>query len=336
MHAGRTHVVLYKIKKYSMTSDLNLKKEFYEKGYAVIPLLDKYKVSSLRNKILAQFEPGRSGELYMDFYLKEMGDYPFFFQEKLTATIKAIFPSVIHIPDLNIQVNRIDQFSPQKGWHVDCNFEDRQNLPYLAEPDYHFLKVGIYLQDDTQEFGGGIDVQTGSHRLFEGINKNWIKKIWKKFRMSIAQYYPYIRLPIKAGDAVLFDSRLIHRSSACEIPTNKIAKENTQVVMYWDVAGDQAIAEKFYYSLITRVFNPGLPEAAKIFWGNMLAVDFPDDFGALQIEQAEKDGVSFWSHSPKLSAYFKDSIAAHDAESGFLTSSFPSHPARIGHFKTGY
>ena len=316
-----------------MNAQHNLKKQFDEQGFIVVPLFSQEQISALREKVLEQFQPGRSGELYIDFYLKEMGDLPFILDDKLNAALKALDPSVIHIPDLNIQINRIDQFGTQQGWHVDCNFEDRQNQPYLAQADYRFLKVGIYLQDDTPEYGGGIDIQPGTHRLFEGTHTNWLKRLWKNFRVKFPHKFPYTRLSMKAGDAVLFDSRLIHRSSTCTVPTNEITKENMKVVLYWDVAGSQDMAEKFYYSLVTRVFDPRMPEAASSFWGNMLSVSFPEDFEARHLAMAEKNGVSFWSHSPRLSAYFKESLRAQGAENSFLTSSFPSHPTRTGLLK---
>ena len=34
---------------------------------------------------------------------------------------------------------------------------------YIKDPSYRFTKCGIYLQDNTEEWGGGIDILPGSH-----------------------------------------------------------------------------------------------------------------------------------------------------------------------------
>ena len=72
-----------------------------------------------------------------------------------------------------------------------------------------FGKVGLYLQDNTEEFGGGIDVVVGS------------QKVWTRLSIPILNYLCtrlYLRLykinnrrkikaPIKSASAIFFDFR---------------------------------------------------------------------------------------------------------------------------------
>jgi hypothetical protein len=305
----------------------DLKSQYLNQGYIVIPLLNQNETQALREKILNEFNPGESGELYMDFYLKKLGDLDFYLNPKLLGSLKAIFPSIHYIPDLNIQINRIDQFGPKKGWHADCNYEDRQNQPYLRTEDYSCAKVGIYLQDDTLEYGGGIDIQPNSHRLFIHSQKNKIKSLYKKWRLSVSHLYPYRRLAIKAGHAVIFDSRLLHRSSSSSISLSQKDESKSKVVIYWNVTGSKFMAEKYYYSLIARAFDTGVPDHFRLFWENMLSVRFPDDFNEGFIEKANINNVNFWFYSKNLCIFFKDRTSRYGSKTGFFSSNFTSYPA---------
>lgn len=63
----------------------------------------------------------------------------------------------------NYHVNRLK--TPGVGWHRDCagefQYEYCNNI--LSKKEYVFGKIGIYLQNNSLEIGGGIDLISKSH-----------------------------------------------------------------------------------------------------------------------------------------------------------------------------
>ena len=72
------------------------------------------------------------------------------------------------------------------GWHRDCGGEESINQckSILSNQEYVFGKIGLYLQDNTEEFGGGIDVVVRSH------------KVWSRFPIPFLNYL-FTRLYLK-------------------------------------------------------------------------------------------------------------------------------------------
>ncbi len=121
------------------------------------------------------------------------------------------------------------------GWHRDCGGE--KNYKYsrekLSKEDYVFGKIGVYLQSNSG-LGGAIDIIPKSHLsgrmvknsvsdvpvrgglflitkicdLVKKLNKTNNHKIdWGKLMFG------YKSLDVKPGEAVLFDSGILHRGS---------------------------------------------------------------------------------------------------------------------------
>jgi hypothetical protein len=96
------------------------------------------------------------------------------------------------------------------GWHTDTTTsEARGELSHL-DSDWRMLTVGIYLQA-----GGGLEVVPGSHLEPDPF------VAMRKYRDESGQpegadrWQPVdtCELPLGAGDAVIFDMRLIHRAA---------------------------------------------------------------------------------------------------------------------------
>jgi rhodanese-related sulfurtransferase len=119
----------------------------------------------------------------------------------------------------NYHVNRLK--TTGIGWHRDCAGEFRykycNNL--LSKNEYVFGKIGIYLQENSEEIGGGIDLIPKSHIYIK--NKNYFKRKISAIRLKILQImqknfpslYKALKIKAKPGDPVFFDSRVIHRGS---------------------------------------------------------------------------------------------------------------------------
>jgi ectoine hydroxylase-related dioxygenase (phytanoyl-CoA dioxygenase family) len=77
------------------------------------------------------------------------------------------------------------------GWHRDVNFVCNKTLS---------INTGIYLQDMTEDVGP-LRVVPGSHR-------------WEELPSGNGPFEGEIQVPVKAGDAVLFDAGLWHSGDA--------------------------------------------------------------------------------------------------------------------------
>ena len=80
---------------------------------------------------------------------------------------------------------------------------------YLFSQEYKFYKVGIFLQDNSFNYGGGIDLKKSSHKSFKDFGKQTLN--YSISTTLIVNFLKKIsRVPLKSGDVIIFDSRLAH------------------------------------------------------------------------------------------------------------------------------
>jgi len=127
-----------------------------------------------------------------------------------------------------------------------------------------------------------------------------------------------LRIPLDAGDCVIFDSRLPHASSANQVTQDKIPKEHQKITLYWDVAGNEENAEVFIENAMFRALKfTGIGE---LFFCNYLRYHYPLSFNtsyinlvnksnSIIVKSLEKDRADFFQSIYKKSPtqkYFKD------------------------------
>jgi hypothetical protein len=124
------------------------------------------------------------------------------------------------------------------GWHKDTSTQETAGRTFHRDKDYLMVEAAYYLQDNTSEYGGGLDVEPGSHRepdQFVALRK---PGILRKVAIKLGKYdtdkqadalvrRPHT-IPSKAGDLVIFDFRISHRATQPRIrpvpgPHEKIA-----------------------------------------------------------------------------------------------------------------
>ena len=175
----------------------------------------------------------------------------------------------------NYHVNRLK--TPGVGWHRDCagefQYEYCNNI--LSKKEYVFGKIGIYLQNNSLEIGGGIDLISKSHSYIR--EKNFIKrkvsairliivKILQKYFLNIYKLLPesfYIKflkalkIFAKPGNPVFFDSRIVHRGSPINDSLIKNFKEfdnlhyelpdeKAKISIYCQFGSSVAVSSYFY------------------------------------------------------------------------------------------
>tara|TARA_B100000787_G_C16129569_1_gene266664 strand:+ start:35 stop:712 length:678 start_codon:yes stop_codon:yes gene_type:complete len=196
------------------------------------------------------------------------------------------------------------------GWHTDSGSEvNLQSGNYLHFPDYSFGKVGVYLQDNTINFGGGIDVIPKSHKIYKYFKGNkLLQYFYARLALKILNYVNGINkltVPVKAGDAIFFDSRTIHRSSvphaiksemnefekgAQRVSSLKLKPKNSKYTLYWDV-GSKENSVQFLRNSCKRAMMEEIvyvDNIKELFYTDYLQYSYPDDYPSKYIKNVNK------------------------------------------------
>jgi hypothetical protein len=106
------------------------------------------------------------------------------------------------------------------GWHKDSTSQEKANKAFHKDDHYAVYEVALYLQDNCDEYGGGLDVIPGTHRQFFDPYAGKKLALTDRISNKITRLTKSpISIPSKAGDLMIFHHRLSHRA------TQKKAKE---------------------------------------------------------------------------------------------------------------
>ena len=174
--------------------DYYSKSSFFKNGFVIIEnVLNKKEVSSIRDTLFSHFRSLDKNVETINYALaSELAKLQF--NDKLLHSIRSIIgDELVLVNDFNFQFNAFHVTDTTKGLHADCNSEFSLSNKYLFSKDYQFGKVGIYLQDNTESMGGGIDVVPGSHQTFTKFSSpllNYLySRIFQKFLQKVSCSY---------------------------------------------------------------------------------------------------------------------------------------------------
>ena len=308
---------------------------FEKNGFILIPnILDKNTINSIRSIINDKISVSKKEKKMLVFsdifgnddlldFLTEVQ-----FNKKIVTTLNQIFNNdFYYVNDLQIQCNMFG--IKTGGWHTDSNSEvSLQSGMYLHSPSYSFGKVGVYLQDNTVDFGGAIDVIPKSHKIYKYFKGNkFLQYFYARLAAKVLRCRDGVgklTVPIKAGDAVFFDSRLMHRSSpphsikskmselemsAGRVPYSKIKPENAKYALYWEV-GDKDNSLRFLRNSCKRAMEEEIlcmDNEKEPYYTDYLRYSYPSDY----LDKYKKNVNKF----PKLN------IASLDADKSKLFKS---------------
>ena len=153
------------------------------------------------------------------------------------AFSKAYDNKVTILPFFNVMRNYHVDLTKTHGWHRDCGGE----LAYkycrdiLTKKNYLFSKCGFYLQENSDYYGGAIDIIEESNKFLEKTDffsrkinllsikmmqtiHKFNKKIYKFFYEGKIRFLKgYKTLYPQLGSAVFFDSRILHRGTVGKV-----------------------------------------------------------------------------------------------------------------------
>jgi hypothetical protein len=103
------------------------------------------------------------------------------------------------------------------AWHKDTDAQEAGGATEHWRGDFRMVQVAIYLQDNTPEYGGGLDVIPGSHRRRGRAGQSVARSrlaAWLDRRLYGHVQGVACSVPTRAGDLVLFDFRMDHRPTS--------------------------------------------------------------------------------------------------------------------------
>lgn len=283
-----------------MTPSSDLDAFFSRNGFIHIPgALNPEEVAATRDYLFDAFEKAQksrsdpskvllASELW---HTPEINGFPF--RKKIVDSLKAILGDDYFLfSDITSIKNQYGLSGGKKnpGWHWDSSSEGKQT--YLCDPEYRFVTCGIYLQDNTEDYGGGVDYIPGRHRWpFRTPNTNLNFKIKNLFDLIAVKTRP-VMAPLKAGDFLAFHSCLPHRSTLPKkllphitpenIKSNSIdpgSRELTKFTIYFNACRRNSV-DGYLNNLIRRANEEELDNSAarNFVYTNAARMVFPRDY----------------------------------------------------------
>jgi hypothetical protein len=221
--------------------------QFHRDGYLRIPnVLTPEQVSWLRTFFQAKFglPPEQRLPQDMDDCLFDVfGRYPevswLLFLDPTIKILKSLLGDDFAV--LRESVVQLNRFG---GWHKDTTSQEKAGRTFHWQDDFLMIEAAYYLQDNSEEYGGGLDVERRSHLKpdpFVG-NASKLQAVWRKASSLVKDR---ISIPSKAGDLLLFHFRINHRATQARQPEaanerGKLAifsacsRNNDHVLAYYD------------------------------------------------------------------------------------------------------
>ncbi len=244
-------------------------------GYCIVPgVLSPSEVQAMRCELRRRFEAHGSPRFLR---LQQLQDHhPLMrlpFRDAVVAGLRASLGADYYtVPDLCAQH---DMYGV---WHADSDPDGAR--PELSNPNFGVAKCGIYLQDNGVR-GGGLESVPAAHRLPVPQASARVAYLLKRLRDRGLRGLRRIRLPLRAGDAVIFDYRLPHISAR---PAPGHAQQE-KFVLYFNATNADSGAH--YLEHIKRRALREERKGGEVFWSDSLWRTYPADFPSPFVEAAE-------------------------------------------------
>jgi len=250
-------------------------KQFHRDGFIVVPsVLTKEQAAELRSFLIrvfdagAKFEGDAPGTRY-DVYSRYPELHWVLFHPPILSSLKSLLgDNFVYLPEMAAMDSSFGD------WHKDTSTQEVEGYLYQYEPDYFIVEVGLYLQDNSEEYGGGLDVIPGSHicsppdkyaqrrRPPKGALGRFWRDIKDKLRYEKIRIKETIGLnkeklkpgqysvPNNAGDLVIFDYKLDHKATWAK--KKPIPEENRKIGLFFGCSVNDDYARRYSQFLASR------------------------------------------------------------------------------------
>ncbi|WP_375331733.1 thiamine pyrophosphate-dependent enzyme [Candidatus Tisiphia endosymbiont of Temnostethus pusillus] len=205
------------------------KNKLISDGYIVIPkFLSQIELEVARKKAESLLKTLGVNTLPPTNFLKKKELAKFIFSNKFSNVLQELSHRYkFSIPNFTIRKDICI------GWHFDDEFvtSNEEKLPEI-------LQCNIYLQDNCISYGGGIDVCKGSHNLSKELKRSKIS----------SNVVDGETIYTKAGDLLIFDYRVIHRSTNPSVAPRDLSR----IAIQWTIGKTLRSAKEFLAYLLRR------------------------------------------------------------------------------------
>lgn len=260
----------------TQTDSLAERAEFFSRhGYLVAPdLLTPEQVEELRYVCGEMYHATGQPESFSSHFLAEQRLARIPFQKGVVELLSRIVgPGYTVYPNFTM---RTKLYVP---WHVDNGFIRADHTVSQAD----FVQCAIYLQKNSEVYGGGLDVVPGSHRLPATTDP---EELVERARGELV-------VASGPGDLVLWDSRLLHRSTPPLLTTFE-----TKFGIHWTVSRRDAQAKPYLNHLASRARRELNGRAVTVpRFEDMQTIRFPGDYPREVVESVREHGLHVASHA---------------------------------------
>jgi ectoine hydroxylase-related dioxygenase (phytanoyl-CoA dioxygenase family) len=221
--------------------DQIIQAEFEANGYVKMPLLNDAEVSDLKN-------------FYLSLKHEHVGSYGFHVSLDSSDPnyIKAVFSKLFSAlkPKLNPILQNYKAFTASyviKETGLQNIVPPHQDWSFVDETRFCSATVWIPLMDVTKA-NGALSVIKGSHRLFDTPRNSPSPQSKSLLSEHLFTLFPYVQvIDMKAGEALVFDNRLIHASPPNTSDQTRIGvgigitQSDAQLLHYYEVPNSHSI-----------------------------------------------------------------------------------------------
>tara|TARA_B100000212_G_scaffold220049_1_gene166627 strand:- start:1205 stop:2065 length:861 start_codon:yes stop_codon:yes gene_type:complete len=244
---------------------MNINKKFLDNGFMYFKnVISDNDVSEIRHQLLDFFKKQKKNHMFTKEFLsfESVSKVPFL--ESVHEKVLEAIGSYKLIPFYSLTYNLHSQV-----WHRDSQ-SLLNSTQFIYDEEYQVSKCGIYLQNDTIKWGGGLEIIPKSHkpgflgyRFPLSFSKNrrgktsLIQLMAQKFQNNFLQ--KKVRLDVKAGDLLVFHGNLLHRASKPSARLNQkhqieeVPDDKAKFMYQWEVSPDNQFLSKYIKHQKSRV-----------------------------------------------------------------------------------
>ncbi|HMH50527.1 MAG TPA: phytanoyl-CoA dioxygenase family protein [Candidatus Acidoferrum sp.] len=268
---------------------------FDRDGYLLVPnVLTDEEVTRARALLRAKFElpperrrTGDTGTMLFDVYSQHADLRWLLFHDRTLGVLRTLLgPDFAVVRECSAMLNHFEG-----SWHKDSSRHEGRGHAFSLAPDFLMVQVAYYLQDNGPEYGGGLDVDPGSHRgrdpfIAHGPVGKVAERLYYRAALPVLRRLGReddawrdrhvragVSIPNKAGDLVIFHQRATHRPTQ---PRQPVVPPDREKVALFVMCGRNNAHVRAYHDYIRGVYA---------FLGDFA---YPEDFRA----EATKRGVT--------------------------------------------
>ncbi len=242
---------------------------FRENGYLLIPaVLTKDEVDHLRKRILGIFSSGewKKSEFNTERVLSDVyNTFPEFLDITITKKIVGIIVDLLGTKPVLMPETSI-HYKFYTSWHKDTTSQEKAGNQFHYKKEALMLEAGFYLQDNTNDYGGGLTVMPGSHKTSDNFTlerpeRNLFQKIKNKIAEAPEEKDEYVNphrhkildIASKAGDLVIFNFLTNHRATLPKVcKTDEVPYEKQKLAFFNAYSINNATANEYYNYIKSR------------------------------------------------------------------------------------